>query len=105
MTVLRSGAATDVGRVRSNNQDHLLVADPLFAVADGMGGHVGGEVASLTAVEELLTGFEEDRTADGLAEAVRRANRAVWDRARRERDLRGMGTTMTAVALVQDGDD
>lgn len=105
MTVLRSGAATDVGRVRSNNQDHLLVADPLFAVADGMGGHVGGEVASLTAVEELLAGFKEDRTADGLAEAVRRANRAVWDRARRERDLRGMGTTMTAVALVQDGDD
>ena len=53
MTTLRWGSATDVGAVREANQDALLVAEPLFAVADGMGGHQGGEVASATALEVL----------------------------------------------------
>ena len=52
MTVLRSGSATDVGRVRQNNQDLPLEAPNLFAVADGMGGHVGGEVAGAPAMVE-----------------------------------------------------
>lgn len=102
MTVLRGGGATDVGRVRSNNQDQLLVAGTLFAVADGMGGHAGGEVASLAAVEALRAAFEDNPSADGLADAVRDANQAVWDRAQQGRELRGMGTTLTAVALVDD---
>lgn len=102
MTVLRGGAATDVGRVRANNQDQLLVADDLFAVADGMGGHAGGEVASLAALQALQSAFEDNPTADGLADAVRGANQAVWDRAQEGRELRGMGTTLTAVALVDD---
>ena len=50
MIRLRAGSATDVGLVRSNNQDTLLVADPLYAVADGMGGAAAGEVASALAV-------------------------------------------------------
>lgn len=105
MTVLRGGAATDVGRVRSNNQDQLLVADTLFAVADGMGGHAGGEVASLAAVEALRAAFDSNPSADGLADAVRGANEVVWKRAQEGRELRGMGTTLTAVALVEGGDD
>lgn len=106
MTVLRGGAATDVGRVRSNNQDQLLVADTLFAVADGMGGHAGGEVASLAAIEALKSAFEENPSADGLADAVRNANQVVWNRAQAGRELRGMGTTLTAMALVEgDRDD
>ena len=108
MTSLRAGSATDVGRVRSNNEDNLLVADDqgLFAVADGMGGHAGGEVASLTAVEALRAAYSKERTADALADAVRAANRAVWDRAGEDMGLRGMGTTLTAVALVdEDGEE
>ncbi|HUP70477.1 MAG TPA: Stp1/IreP family PP2C-type Ser/Thr phosphatase [Acidimicrobiales bacterium] len=101
MTVLRGGAATDVGRVRSNNQDQLLVAETLFAVADGMGGHAGGEVASLAAVEALKAAFDDNPSADGLADAVRNANQVVWTRAQEGRDLRGMGTTLTALALVE----
>ncbi|HUR18149.1 MAG TPA: Stp1/IreP family PP2C-type Ser/Thr phosphatase [Acidimicrobiales bacterium] len=101
MTVLRGGAATDVGRVRSNNQDQLLVAGTLYAVADGMGGHAGGEVASLAAVEALQAAFDENPSADGLADAVRNANQVVWNRAQEGRELRGMGTTLTAVALVE----
>ena len=106
MTALRAGAATDVGRVRSSNQDQLLVTERLFAVADGMGGHAGGEVAALTAVEALRAAFGGGRSTEGLAEAVRNANQAVWKRARERRDLHGMGTTLTAVALVEvDGEE
>jgi protein phosphatase len=102
VTRLRWGSATDVGRVRQNNEDCLLIASPLFAVADGMGGHAAGEVASGIAVETLGTGFDANRSAAGLADAVRAANRAVWERAQQQSDLRGMGTTLTAVALVDD---
>ncbi|MDQ3758175.1 MAG: Stp1/IreP family PP2C-type Ser/Thr phosphatase, partial [Actinomycetota bacterium] len=105
MTRLRAGSATDVGRVRQNNEDNLLVSDPLFAVADGMGGHAAGEVASGIAVETLAERFDVDHSANGLADAVRAANRAVWERAQADHKLRGMGTTITAVALVEDGDE
>ena len=101
MTGLRAGAATDVGKVRRNNQDHYLVDEPLFAVADGMGGAAGGEEASQTAVAALKATFTAHPTASGLADGVRNANRAVWEKSRRRPDLRGMGTTMTAVALVE----
>ena len=96
---------TDVGRIRTNNEDELLVAEPLFAVADGMGGHAAGEVASEVAIQALRAAFERNRSSEGLAEAVRAANRAVWDRAQEKPEYRGMGTTLTAVALVGDGDD
>jgi serine/threonine protein phosphatase PrpC len=76
-----------------------MVHDPLFAVADGMGGHQGGEVASKLALELLR------RAADGgsdLAEVVREANRAVFSKASEDPGLTGMGTTLTAVVLQGD---
>jgi PPM family protein phosphatase len=103
VTVLRSGSATDVGRVRKVNQDLPLEAPNLFAVADGMGGHVGGEVAAKVAVDALLQVFSREPTKAGLEEAFSKANRAVWQESLDHRELRGMGTTLTAVALV--GDD
>src|SRR3954451_24299044 len=107
MTALRYGSATDVGRGRSNNEDSYVVAEPLFAVADGMGGHAAGEVASQEAVEVLKGEFEAgSATVDSLVHAVAEANRAVWGRAADDTDLRGMGTTVTAVALVvEDGEE
>jgi serine/threonine protein phosphatase PrpC len=92
------GACTDVGRVREGNEDAYMVRDPLFAVADGMGGHQGGEVASNLALERL------ERASDGdsdLADVVREANRAVFEQAAQDPGLAGMGTTLTAVR-VQD---
>ena len=100
MTVLRSGSASDVGRVRTVNQDLPLERPNLYAVADGMGGHVGGEVAARVAVETLDQAFEREPTVDGLREAFSEANAAVWHESQSNSDLRGMGTTLTAVALV-----
>ncbi len=104
MTVLRSGSATDVGRVRSANQDLSLEMPNLFAVADGMGGHAGGEVAAQIAVDSLRNAFSLAPSTDGLQEAFSQANRAIWQQSEVQTDLRGMGTTLTAVALVV-GDD
>jgi serine/threonine protein phosphatase PrpC len=106
MTAFAVGAATHVGQVRQVNQDNVLLAEDVFAVADGMGGHRGGEVASLVAVEALKENFV-DRTTDALVEAVQSANTAIVDRARSDPDLRGMGTTICALASVhlEDGED
>lgn len=102
MSAIRVGAATDKGLVRSNNQDRLLVAPPLFAVADGMGGHAAGEVASDTAVKSLEISFSTAavRSAEALVQATEAANKAVWDQARSDPGLKGMGTTLVAAALV-----
>ena len=107
MTKLVVGSATDVGLVRSNNQDQLLVSPGLYAVADGMGGHAAGEVASSTAVSALAAAFEatDHHTAASLESAAKAANRAVWEQARTNRSMFGMGTTLVALAVVerQDG--
>lgn len=107
MTQLRAGAATDVGRVRQINEDRYLADEILFAVADGVGGHQAGEVASQTSVETLLRTFMEgEHTTEGLIAAVEAANQAVWQLAQGSREKRGMGTTLTALALVQeDGEE
>jgi protein phosphatase len=99
MTELRWAAATDIGMVREKNDDSYLLAPPLFAVADGMGGALGGDVASATAVEALRAAFEDGTDADALVAAIKEANRAVFEKAGSPK-LRGMGTTMTALALM-----
>ncbi len=104
MTTLRSGSATDIGKVRMTNQDVLLEETGLFAVADGMGGHAGGEVAARVAVDSLRATFLRARTVEGLRRAVAEANRAVWRQGQSESGLRGMGTTLTATALVEGPD-
>jgi protein phosphatase len=93
---IATGSHTDVGRIRDGNEDSFVVDErlALFAVADGMGGHRGGEVASATAIEALRAAVANGRPID---EAVRLANRAVIDKASQDPELTGMGTTMTAV--------
>jgi protein phosphatase len=109
VTVLRWGSATDVGLVRAVNQDSVFTSDTLFAVADGMGGHVAGEVASEVAIRALREAFERGdgpRRGEDLVTAVRDANQAVFTRSTDDGALRGMGTTMTAAALVnEDGEE
>jgi PPM family protein phosphatase len=91
------GSATDIGQVREGNEDSYLIVEPLYAVADGMGGHRGGEVASSMALETVQGMFE--RREGSLAEQVAEANRAVFDRSQSDRKVSGMGTTLTAAQL------
>jgi protein phosphatase len=103
---LRAGAATDVGRLRTINQDSfvLLPDRDLFIVADGMGGHQGGEVASRLAVETLQVAYR-DPTADALTEAIAVANHRIRNEGDADPELRGMGTTVVALALVPEEPD
>lgn len=93
------GAATDVGRVRKGNEDSFLASPPTFAVADGMGGANGGEVASAMAVEVLRQGLRGLPGGAGLELLAREADRAIHERAKRDPSLRGMGTTLTAARI------
>lgn len=99
-----SGAATDVGRVRLGNEDSYLCTDRLFFVADGMGGHSAGEVASAIAVSTLSTALADlDSVASDakrVADAVRAANSAIFDEAAQDSRKAGMGTTLTGLALT-----
>lgn len=107
----RFAAATDVGRVREQNEDAwaAVPAVGLYAVADGMGGHAAGEVASRLAVEavrESVGGRAPDTVAAArsvLAEAVRAAGRRIREQAREHPERRGMGTTLTALLLIPEG--
>jgi PPM family protein phosphatase len=112
--VLAAGSASDIGRRHGVNQDSLaLLPDRnLYVVADGMGGHQGGEVASRLAVETLQVAYQ-DHTADSLSEAIAVANHRIRNEGDADPNLRGMGTTVVALALMpaepdpdaRDGDD
>ena len=105
MTRFRWGVASDVGRVRSVNQDNALALEGLFAVADGMGGHRGGEVASEVAVRALRERAPLLTSVD-LLEAIHVANDAILGQSHDDPALRGMGTTLCVLALVEaDGDE
>jgi len=99
---LRVGSKTDVGRARDRNEDSYLLKEPLFVIADGMGGHRGGDVASSMAVDSL-NGIElpEDTPLTVLVERIKEANRDVLQRGDADSNLRGMGTTVTAL-LAED---
>ncbi len=101
MTTMTAGSATDIGRVRTQNQDGVLVDGSVFAVADGLGG--GGELASALALETVRAAFAANPTADGLRDACHEANRVVWALAQDEAELATMGTTLTAAAVLPDG--
>ncbi len=100
---LRTGAASDVGRVRDHNEDAVLAEHPVYVVADGMGGHAAGEVASAIVVDtmrELLGGGPPE--AGDVAAQVRRANERILASSREHPEQAGMGTTATGFAVVRD---
>jgi protein phosphatase len=102
---LEVGSASLVGQVRSANEDAYLAVEGLAAVADGMGGHRAGEVASADTIEALRS-IQGSRLLDDLVRAVHLANRQVSERAERDPELAGMGTTVVVVGLVRrDGAD
>lgn len=123
MIRLETAQATDRGRRREKNEDSMLAEGGLFAVADGLGGHQGGEVASALAVEVLAAQIQvavearaEDRrrhrfprrsqhlpapTVEELVDAVDRANEEILAKSTTSHELAGMGTTLCALAVVE----
>lgn len=104
LRVAESAKDTDVGRQRRVNEDSLLVHPPLFVVADGMGGHQAGEVASGLAVAAFADGLPDggDAAEFRLAELVQAANREIHDTSRSDAEHAGMGTTITAAYVDVD---
>ena len=101
MPVGAYAVASDTGRKRRRNEDNYVVAPPLFAVADGMGGAQAGEVASQLAASALEAGDSDAQEGTKrIDELIQEANRRIFDRASTDPSASGMGTTMT-VALVE----
>ncbi|HET7790151.1 MAG TPA: Stp1/IreP family PP2C-type Ser/Thr phosphatase [Gemmatimonadales bacterium] len=104
---ITSAGRTDVGIIRSGNEDsYLMVPDRgIFVVADGMGGHAAGEVASEMAVRYIsrelgsLKGLTDEEVTERMRLAIRAANGAIFQRTLTEHDKRGMGTTVTSLIL------
>jgi protein phosphatase len=118
---IATAGATDIGRKRTHNEDSFAIVngEHLFLVADGMGGHASGEVASKMAIDTMSEffqatsadpeatwpyrmdksrGYEENRLVTGMM----LANRRIFEAAQRENRLHGMGTTMVALLAVRD---
>ncbi len=93
------GSRTDIGYVRDHNEDSLIIIPPLFAVADGMGGHEAGEIASEITVNTLAELAPSHLDAEGLTAAVEAANYNVIKAPRQGIGRDGMGTTLTAAML------
>lgn len=96
--ILRFAWRTDVGRLRKNNQDAVILGNGLAGVADGMGGHKGGEIASAGLRDGLLRETKDCLPdAEKLQQAVSTANRELWEQQEKDISLTGMGTTLTVV--------
>lgn len=93
------GAKTDIGKVREHNEDSFGCKDNLFVVADGMGGHRAGEVASSIAVETILAGNISRIDEAGLKQLILEANNAILAEAEKNPELAGMGTTVAVLVL------
>ncbi len=114
---INASGATHIGLVRSTNQDSYLIDEEmrLFIVADGMGGHAGGEIASNLCVNSISQYLRQQsnlfsstnerqhpdaRISNAMANAINHASTKIYERALEEPSLRGMGTTATAVVVV-----
>ncbi|HYX38289.1 MAG: Stp1/IreP family PP2C-type Ser/Thr phosphatase [Pseudobdellovibrionaceae bacterium] len=110
---------TDIGRVRSTNQDSMLVENEtgLFVVADGMGGHAGGEIASRICIEQVkrevaskidpelvqsVKSHPDPALLQALANSINYASARIYEHSLEDPSLRGMGTTATVVKIVED---
>ncbi len=106
---LHFGAATDIGRVRDHNEDSWMAEPPVFAVADGMGGHQGGEIASAIVVEEFARladeGYDRTRGTEVVTETLEACQRRIEEYAasrRTHNEVWYAGTTVVAALLVED---
>ena len=101
MLVLKHAALSDVGRNRELNEDNYLVKDNIFAVADGMGGHLAGEVASNIALKSVARNLKKIKpAAEQIKKAFKIAHEQIIKQAKHNINQRGMGTTLTLATFV-----
>ena len=114
--MIKASGSTHIGQVRSTNQDAYLIDQELglYIVADGMGGHAGGEIASSIATTEIqkyhqeyarksdLKTLQESEICQHLAEAVNHASSRIYERALEDPSLKGMGTTVTMILSLEE---
>lgn len=104
MITISAAAVTHPGRVRTTNEDSMLVTERLLAVADGLGGHAAGELASTLAVERLRElARQPEITSEDVTAAIADANRIILRAAEEEPERAGMGTTLCGVGVVRVG--
>lgn len=112
---LNIGVKTDKGKIRDNNQDaYYLPADcdnPLFIIADGMGGHKAGEIASNLAIDLVSESFNknlgaglegEDLVKASIHKSINIANKSIYEKSKKEKAYAGMGTTVTLAYIDED---
>ena len=106
MICVSIGAVSDTGKLRAANEDSFVSEQNILAVADGMGGHNAGEVASEMAVRMLLAATDNlSQTPDALVDVVTEINGAIFAAATSATEQRGMGTTITAMVISRAGVD
>lgn len=108
---MKAFGMTDIGRIRKNNQDYLFISEDavgnlpnVYIVADGMGGHRAGEVASKRAVDSIIASLESTSLKDPVSiieEAVTSANNEVFNMSRNNPELEGMGTTLVVTTVFE----
>jgi serine/threonine protein phosphatase PrpC len=105
MKIADSAGSTDAGRKRRRNEDSFVIDPPLFAVADGMGGAQAGEVASRLAAAAFREFHDADDLAaeERVATIIQEANRRIYERAKSDAQASGMGTTITAALVTDEG--
>lgn len=107
---MKAFALTDVGKKRVTNQDYVYCKSDavgnlpnVFIVADGMGGHKAGDIASVTAVDAVLKSIEQSQKTDVISimeEAVRKANKTLYEKSKSNEEWAGMGTTLVLATVV-----
>lgn len=102
MKKIKFAAETNKGKIRKNNEDSYLATGKVFAVADGMGGHQAGEIASRIAVDILKDAQEDLLSKDTevlLKESFSKVNSVIFQKAEKNAELKGMGTTLTVAVI------
>lgn len=100
---MKSLLRTDIGKIRKTNEDAAFIGDGLYLLCDGMGGHQAGDVASNLAVDILSAALLKATPSVGiLLSSIAKANDVICQRSQAEKELRGMGTTLTALWVADD---
>ena len=99
---MKAYGATNVGKVRKNNEDAFIILEEkdIYLLADGMGGHLGGEYASTMAVKDLKDLLSQAQDKEAITRAIQEVNERIYDKSLEDENLAGMGTTLSMIYIL-----